>query len=304
MKNVQIFRIMNANISVLWEASPIKKKQIFKDIYDSKEYSDITIICDDNFKFKAHRFILSECSPVLKEKIDIMFSDQNQNTCIDLQGVHHADLEQILRFLYLGEVSCEEGNIGNFFKLGKYLKIESIVEFFDDKSFSSKRQLRVIKEDKKLIKGMKKEKDTRLENKIMATCKICNLTLTKLSLNRHYQSLHENIKNYHCDKCEYKAFRKTTLENHKKAIHNHLGFKFSCFQCDYKNLKLGNLKIHLQSKHQGKRLQCQICDSQFTTVGNLNLHMKRIHEREEPCDICDYQGRYLRRHKKSKHSSV
>ena len=42
-----------------------------------------------------------------------------------------------------------------------------------------------------------------------------------------------------------------------------------------------NLKIHIDSVHEGKKpFQCNICDASFTTKTNLNKHTASIHEKK------------------------
>ena len=39
---------------------------MFKDLYEEEKYSDVTLVCDDQTQFKAHKIVLSACSPVFK----------------------------------------------------------------------------------------------------------------------------------------------------------------------------------------------------------------------------------------------
>ena len=43
---------------------------MFKDIYQEEKYLDVTLVSDDQTQFKAHKIVLSACSPVFKYIID------------------------------------------------------------------------------------------------------------------------------------------------------------------------------------------------------------------------------------------
>ena len=64
--------------------------------------TDVTIICDDQKIIKAHKIILSACSPVFKTIID---SVSPETAVIFLRGIKLEDMEAILEFMYSGQVT-------------------------------------------------------------------------------------------------------------------------------------------------------------------------------------------------------
>ena len=55
--------------------------------------------------------------------------------------------------------------------------------------------------------------------------------------------------------------------------------KHPCDICDYKAIKKGDLKKHLQPVHvKIKNYLCNQCDKRFAQHGNLRAHIKSIHE--------------------------
>ena len=45
-------------------------QSMFKDLYEEGKHCDVTLISDDQTQFKAHKIVLSACSPVFKMIID------------------------------------------------------------------------------------------------------------------------------------------------------------------------------------------------------------------------------------------
>lgn len=75
--------------------------------------TDVTLVSDDKKQFKAHKFILSSQSSVLKSII----SDLPQSSpVIYLRGIHHQHLQTILKFIYLGATSLNKEDVNEFFE--------------------------------------------------------------------------------------------------------------------------------------------------------------------------------------------
>ena len=51
-----------------------------------------------------------------------------------------------------------------------------------------------------------------------------------------------------------------------------------CQCCEYKATTNGNLKIHIQSKHEGKTYQCQCCEYKASRNDYLKTHNQSINE--------------------------
>ena len=70
------------------------------------DFTDVTLVTDDKQQIRAHRNILSACSPVFKNILQI---DSNSiNPVIYLRGIQHSEMESIMQFMYLGEAKFYE----------------------------------------------------------------------------------------------------------------------------------------------------------------------------------------------------
>ena len=49
-----------------WKEFEQCASQTFRDHFNSDEYADVTLACDDDKQIKAHKAILSSCSPFFK----------------------------------------------------------------------------------------------------------------------------------------------------------------------------------------------------------------------------------------------
>ena len=94
-------------------------------LFESGESSDVTIVCADQVKFKAHKFVLKACSPVFES---ILQETNELKSVIYLRGVNQLELRPILEFIYCGQASFYEERMEEFLRVGKDLQIKEIKE--------------------------------------------------------------------------------------------------------------------------------------------------------------------------------
>ena len=77
-----------------------------KDLSYSKDFADVTLVCDDQKQIQAHRNILSACSPVFKNMLQI--ESHSKHSVIFLRGVQQSEMESIIQFIYLGQTTFSQ----------------------------------------------------------------------------------------------------------------------------------------------------------------------------------------------------
>ena len=106
-----------------WNTFTDHLQLMFKDLYEEEKHSDVTLVSDDQTQFKAHKIVLSACSPVFKKIID---SNPSQHPLIYLRGIQSYEMESILQFMYLGEGKFYQERMGEFIKVAKDLEVKEI----------------------------------------------------------------------------------------------------------------------------------------------------------------------------------
>ena len=92
-------------------------------MFQSEELVDVTLVCDDGRRIKAHKLVLSAGSSYFRQ----IFRSEHVHHLMYLQDVAYQDLESILEFLYLGATKVANKNIENFMKLAGRLKINELL---------------------------------------------------------------------------------------------------------------------------------------------------------------------------------
>ena len=94
-----------------------------KELLFGNKLTDVTLVSDDKIAFKAHKFVLGACSPVLR---DLLIETFHPQPTIYLGGIHSYELEAILYFLYLGKTQFYQSRMKKFFEAGKELQINQL----------------------------------------------------------------------------------------------------------------------------------------------------------------------------------
>jgi len=321
-----------------WHTFQSHGQKLLKDLMETQDFSDVTLVSDNQHQYKVHRFILSACSSVFKN----ILASNPTNTTIYLRGIHHEELESILQFIYLGEATIKQERMNQFLNVAINMDVkelgsnildknsdlkedntfdpvkdekqnynsdinerldESIVDQVNDNDEKSDGV--IIPETKsKSIKDKYTEQTSSLTSldKKEYLCHQCDYRYTKMGNLKKHLDRHEGIK-YPCTQCDYQAPRSDNLRKHIRNKHE--GIKYPCNHCEYKAAMPYNLKVHVKTQHEGIKYECQKCDCKFNHSNNLLQHIRYKHEEiKYSCLQCDFhapRSKALERHMKLKH---
>ena len=259
---------MAENFDVTWNTFTSYGKVLFRDLMETGNFSDITLVSDDQHQFQVHKFILSYCSPMFQK----ILKNNPANATIFLRGISHRDIQSIIQFMYLGKTIIHKGRMKKFLKVAKDLSIKEIGENigdeyddkdyeFSDESFNTEDPLNV-NEYQKLDSDVPEEpliKEEKLDDN--------NSMLQK--------PVKTSDKMYSCNFCDKKLSTLGGIYLHTKVVHNEI--RHPCQQCDYQATQPSSLKAHIQYKHEGSKFPCDQCEHQAPTKGGLQRHVQRKH---------------------------
>merc|ERR1712126_331835 len=126
---IQHFKMTNEKFTLTWHSYASHFQEVLGNLFDSGESSDVTLVCDDQVKFKAHKFVLKACSPVFES---ILQETNELKSVVYLRGVDQLELKPILEFIYCGQASFYQDRMKEFLKVGKDLQIKEIKEVPDE----------------------------------------------------------------------------------------------------------------------------------------------------------------------------
>lgn len=121
----------------------------FKSLRESEEFVDMTLSAEGT-NLKAHKVVLSACSPYFRELLSGIAVWQHP--VLFLRDIPLHDLALILEFVYLGEVSVSQAMLQSFLKTASLLRIRGLAEEAEEEDeekdvFATKRKRKPSKPD-------------------------------------------------------------------------------------------------------------------------------------------------------------
>ena len=111
------------NFSLVWEDFLENARKNFSDLRDDIDFSDVTLVCEDNHQVAAHRVVLSSCSPRLSS---LLRGLSHPKPLLFLWGVRAEQLEAVMDFCYRGQVTLSDRELGDFLRLAKMIGVKGV----------------------------------------------------------------------------------------------------------------------------------------------------------------------------------
>ena len=246
-----------------WHTYNEHLKEMMKHLMQSNESTDVTLVCEDRTKFKAHKFVLNTCSPIFQSIINDL---PQKDPVIYLRGVLAPEMKSILQFMYLGQATFYQDRMNEFLNVARSLEIKEISKDIDQDAPDS---LNDQEYDKNIETSMGNfHEDNTITSQSNVKEEIEHISSRVIS--------HRNeAGQFPCNRCEKQYSNRGNLDRHIKSAHE--GIKFPCNDCKYEAAAKTDLLKHIQSIHEGIKFPCKLCDYKATQKSNLYAHQKIKH---------------------------
>ena len=275
-------------------------KKSLNDMLGSDEFTDITLVTDDQKQMRAHRVILSACSQVFRNMMRTPTIYPHSQMVIFLRGIQHHEMEMVLKFMYQGEVSIRREEVNEFVNVAKSLGIKEFCVEDEDKVEkdingthpSSYINLKLEKEDelneciqvdsKTIIDDKENEKrsvDNNDNNENINLESDPNNSVIHSKPNNELivsSKVGQDLLKYSCDQCKVQFTHKGALKQH--ILVKHEGISNQCSKCDYKASRKYLLDNHIESNHES--VTCDGCSKMFSGRRTLSDHIHKKHKKQ------------------------
>ena len=250
---------MDEKYNLQWKKFSNHLTGAFKDLGTDGHFADVTLVSDDQIQTRAHKVVLSACSPVLRT---FLINNPHSHPLLYLRGIKNTELKAIIQFMYFGETDILESGINEFLAVAKDLDLKEISQSDEEHEYPAQDQN--LKEIRLRDDQQEDKKQHQNISKTLPTSRVDDQSIC------HEISFNEG------DEVDEKQITKTIAVNEYKRIANN-DVSFSCDECEKKYAQSYNLDRHKKSKHAGVRFSCIKCDIQFTQQSNLDRHSRKLH---------------------------
>jgi len=242
---------MEDKLHLKWNNYKENTIKTFSLLRREEEFFDVTLVSDDQKQMMAHKVVLSSSSEYFK---NILKTNKHSHPMLCLSGIGSEDLENVLNYIYLGEVQIFQRNIDKFLDIAQRFKLQGLLT---------------------------SDKDTEDEH---------NTYLPKQSMETESnfepkQTLKESDDNWDSGVAERYAVsvNTSTVNEIEQKIAEYLGKNengdYICNLCGkVSGKKTTNIKNHIETHLEGISFSCSICGKQYRTRSVLNYHKTRSHK--------------------------
>ena len=243
---MRIERSRMDKFNLKWTDFSSNVHKFFQNFRKEEDFFDITLVGDDFKHVTAHKLVLSASSEYFKEVFSNNKKYFQSHALICLEGLIQSDLNNILDYIYHGEIQIYQHDLDRFLGIAERLKLEGLIggeqqPEEDDKTTESLEEnikppqdnFLVSKNEKKLIHYVQssdiqslEELDQKLEESYTKvapgcfTCNHCNKSFKKLFHIKEHVEMHFKGLSFPCTNCDTILSSRASLRIHNTTIHN------------------------------------------------------------------------------------
>ena len=114
---------MSEKLCLQWNEFRKNVKSAFGRLRNDKEFTDVTLACEDGQLMEAHKVILAASSPFFEK---ILQKSKHPRPLIYLKGFQSRDFSSILDFLYFGQVKVFQEDFDSFLCIAEEIQLKGL----------------------------------------------------------------------------------------------------------------------------------------------------------------------------------
>ena len=210
-----------------------------------EDFFDVTLVSEDQTQIKAHKVLLSACSPFFKS---ILKNNPHQHPLLYLGGISSNDLQLVTDYIYHGEVQVRQNDIDRFLEIAQKLKVSGLNQDGNDQKFESKNDTAYDDFD------ATNEETVDIDSKIIvAQPRIDSKRYSQKEITTSISDMNE---------LDVKISELTGFQD---------GL-YLCNSCGKTSKGKINITRHVELHIEGISLPCQDCGKEFRSRNGLRLH--------------------------------
>ncbi|XP_012279320.1 protein bric-a-brac 1 isoform X2 [Orussus abietinus] len=139
-----------------WNNYQSNLTNVFDQLLQSESFVDVTLACDGH-SVKAHKMVLSACSPYFQA---LFFDNPCQHPIVIMKDIKWPELKAAVEFMYKGEINVSQEQIGPLLKVAESLKIRGLADVNSEHELTS-RPAAALAEESALGGGLPRKKRRR-----------------------------------------------------------------------------------------------------------------------------------------------
>ena len=226
---------MSEKFCLKWKDFQHNTSRSFSNLREEDNFHDVTIVCDDLKQLGALKAILSSGSEYFKS-IFKQNKHSHSHLLLCLSDISSYELEQVLDFLYLGEVNVFQEQLDRFLNISMRLKLEGLLK---DQKQSTLNETGSMKQGT----PFKEEIPMNVDQNQFDNPELKTQSKVSVPGNSSFEEVETLVTSY--------------LIKHDNGL-------FACSLCGkFGTKQRGDMKNHIETHLDGVRFSCPICEKNF-----------------------------------------
>ena len=236
--------------SLKWNDYQSNVSKSFQSLRHKEDYCDVTLVGDDFKQVTAHKVILSSCS----EYFDNVLRNSKNHThpLLCLEGLKFKDIQNIMDYVYHGELKIYQEDIDRFLEIAQRLKLEGLIGQ-DSTSNES------------IYEETKAETFSQEHSEFVAE------EINVKAINPKERKMVLSSSNEDLDTME--KLNKKVQESYSKGEDG----LYYCLYCSRTSKNPGHIREHVEVHFDGLALKCDHCDKTLRSRNALRRHIYQFH---------------------------
>ena len=262
---------MSEKLCLQWNDFKENVNSAFGKLRDDKEFTDVTLVCEDGQQMEAHKGILAASSPFFQK---ILQKNKHPHPLIYLKGFQSKDFVSILDFLYLGEANVYQEDLDSFLAIAEEIQLKGLPnESSKDLTQEQEETQRSepIQNDRDLPKQSASPYQDLKRNRVVPNTASTKVAIPNQS-STDLQALDEKVKSM-MEKGQKRIPAGISQHGTPKQT-----ISWICKVCG----KEGHptlIRDHIERNHlEGICIPCDLCDKTFSSRSSLTQHKSKSHK--------------------------
>ena len=263
-----------------WNEFQDTSRSSFGALRNDKDFTDVTLVCQDGEQFEAHKIILASLSPFFDE---LLKKNRHEHPLIYMRKVKSSDLKAVVDFLYFGEASVFQDDLESFLAIAEDLKLRGLTESNEDngKPFITPKKEKIVTQQKKKVENESfklwkggEDVDSNHSNTESSNFESDEdiFSSTSVALNVNGEQLH-GLDDQINSMMEFSENMITAGRQNVRAR--------ICKVCG-KEGHPTDIKRHIEAKHiEGLMFSCDVCGKESRSRNGLQQHKNHNHNYEK-----------------------
>ena len=116
---------LSEKFSLQWSNFRSNVCSAFQDLREDKDFTDVTLACEDGQQMEVHKVILASASSFFR---NILKTNKHTHPIIFMRGLKSEDLVAVVDYIYKGEADVFQENLDSFLSIAKDLQLKGLTQ--------------------------------------------------------------------------------------------------------------------------------------------------------------------------------